>query len=123
MPWLQLEDEDLDMVGNIPPTPKKTAPPSELDAGTILVVSGGRCGGVCLSVCLPVCLFLQNGKELSPQELAKKKSASLRGSFQYSPKGELLHALDMLHVHVTTSSHTSCTRVSVGESMLTSSGF
>ena len=40
MPWLQLEDEDLDIVGNVPATPKKTAPSAEhLDVGTILVVS------------------------------------------------------------------------------------
>lgn len=39
MPWLQLEDEDLDSVQAVPSTPKKTPQPAELDVGTILVVS------------------------------------------------------------------------------------
>ena len=39
MPWLQLEDEDLDSTQTIPTTPKKSPQPAELEVGTILVVS------------------------------------------------------------------------------------
>ena len=39
MPWLQLEDEDLDGVQNVPSTPKKPPQAAELEVGTILVVS------------------------------------------------------------------------------------
>lgn len=37
MPWLQLEDEDLDAA--IPSTPKKTAQPADAELTTIMVVS------------------------------------------------------------------------------------
>ena len=42
MPWLQLEDEDLDSV-KIPETPKKSRESSDFDLGTIVVVSGTPC--------------------------------------------------------------------------------
>ena len=46
MPWLQLEDEDLDAVQEIPTTPKKSGQKSEVELTTIVVVS------------LFVCLFV-----------------------------------------------------------------
>lgn len=38
MPWLQLEDEDLDNVQNVPATPKKATQAADLEVDTIMVV-------------------------------------------------------------------------------------
>lgn len=40
MPWLQLEDEDLDAVQSVPAAPKKAVQPAEVEMATIIVVSG-----------------------------------------------------------------------------------